>query len=84
MPFPDQSVSQVTTGADGHDVTVVWKGTYTLLDSHRLALHVGKASYNAVVTPDPATRHLEFDHDTILTFPGKARYRATHQVAGIR
>jgi len=81
MPFPDQSVTEVTASADGHDVTVVWDGTYTLLDKNRADLRIGRAGYRAVVAPDPVTHHLEFDHDTILTYPGRARYRAVRQVA---
>ncbi len=76
MPFPDDSVRSVHAGADGHDVTVVWDGSYTLQENHILALQVGKASYRAVVTLHPAAHTLELDHDAILTFPGPTRYLA--------
>jgi hypothetical protein len=74
MPFPDASVRSVQASADGHEVTVSWDGAYTLRQGRTLQFQVGKASYQATITLNPAAHTLTLDHDAILTFPGPTRY----------
>jgi hypothetical protein len=81
MPFPDESVRSVRAGADGHEVTVTWDGSYILRDNRILELHIGNATYRAAVTLDPAAHTLMMDHDAILTFPGPTRYQALSQAS---
>ena len=75
MPFPDESAKGAVTSADGRYLDVAWEGTYTVLDSRRIELHIGKAVYRVEAKFDSAFRSLEFDHDAILTLPGAAAYR---------
>ena len=74
MPFPDESAKSATTSADGRYLDVTWTGSYTVLDSRRVELHIGKAVYRVEAQFDSAFRSLEFDHDAILTLPGATRY----------
>lgn len=75
MPFPDQSVKQITVGPEGYDATAIWEGTYRLLDAHRMALYVGQARYIIKGAVDLKTHSLTLDPDTILTYQGAARYK---------
>ena len=75
MPFPDESAKSATTSADGRYLDVAWEGSYTVLDSRRIELHIGKAVYRVEAHFDSAFRSLEFDRDAILTLPGATSYR---------
>ena len=74
MPFPDESAKSATTSADGRYLDVTWTGSYTVLDSRRVELHIGKAVYRVEAQFGSAFRSLEFDHDAILTLPGATKY----------
>ncbi len=81
MPLPDETASEVKTSDDGRLLFVKWDGTYTIKNGNIIELHIGKASYNAVVSLNPRNHTLELDHDAILTFPGKAVYHTVGTVS---
>ena len=74
MPFPDESAKSATTSSDGRYLDVAWEGVYTVLDSRRLELKIGKTGAIVEAHFDSGDRALEFDHDAILTVPGGVRY----------
>ncbi len=74
MPFPDESAKSATTSADGRYLDVTWEGSYTVLDSRRIELHIGKAVYRVEANFDSEYRCLDFDHDAILALPGATHY----------
>lgn len=81
MPFPDLSVASVQDSADGHTVTVTWRGTYAVLPNNRLDLRIGKAQYKLAGKINPQTHLLELEQDAILTYKGAALYRASQAIA---
>ncbi len=83
MPLPDETATEVKTSADGKVVTIRWDGTYNIKSGNRLELHIGKATYNAIVSPNIKKHTLELDHDTILTFPGKALYSPVEKITAL-
>lgn len=84
MPFPDESVTRVDADADGHEVRVLWDGTYQFQDHEQIALHIGKAVYFVKAAWLPDKNSLQFNQDAILTFQGKALYQRAASKTGSR
>jgi hypothetical protein len=72
MPFPDRSVTSVTTSPDGRIVTVCWDGRIEITQRGRIRLRIGRSSRD--IRGGLTGASLALDGDLILTYPSPARY----------